>query len=72
VWNAGTFTSTGSTITGNIASSVRNVADGAGVYRAIGKVDLIDTHITKNKATGVHSPGRRRGAERFGAHRHHP
>jgi hypothetical protein len=57
VWNAGTFTSTGSTITGNIATSVHDVADGAGVYSAIGKMDLIDTHITKNKVTAVHARG---------------
>jgi hypothetical protein len=57
VWNAGTFTSTGSTITGNTATGVRNVADGAGVYAATGKMDLVDTRIFKNKATGAHARG---------------
>lgn len=57
VWNAGTFTSTDSTITGNIAAGVRNIAEGAGVFGAVGKIDLVDTHITKNKATGVHARG---------------
>jgi hypothetical protein len=57
VWNAGTFTSTDSTITGNIAKSVHNTADGAGVYSAIGKMDLVDTHITKNTTIGVHTRG---------------
>lgn len=57
VWSAATFTSIASTISGNTATGERNVADGTGVYAAAGKVDLVDTHVTRNKATAVHARG---------------